>query len=237
MPTNSIRLPVLPQIGLVLALIFPSLAQGLNSQACPYIAGFESYCSFLTPNFLSLAPTNQASCLCYVSASWAPDNYDSIFGSCVNYLATSLPDVLANLTSAAGHPPITTPCRSIGNVRNAPVFDTNRGACQDIATFATMCAGVSSGFHSLPFPSQAPCFCYSQKTWMPQSYDSLWNNCLSYFKTATDPSIRSGYTSRLSLDGGVIATAPCAAVGNVLGAPLAPSTSLPGPAQSASQSQ
>ena len=207
---------ILASLRIILALVASAaLAQDDNALACNYIDGFENFCISATPSFTLLPESARASCLCYNSGVWSPDNYDGAYLSCASYIAAQSPVAFASLTSAAGGFE-TAPCRAFGNVRNAGVADPNAVACSNIFEFGSACASLTPGFDSLPFQSQAGGYCYSRGTYNPRTYDSLQEKCLSYFETATDPQIQAAYSSIIQANGGPLPTAPCADTGDVL---------------------
>jgi hypothetical protein len=51
-------------------------------EACNLISAYLGSCQQGTPGFLTMHSTDQASCLCYTSSSWAPSSFDNAVSSC-----------------------------------------------------------------------------------------------------------------------------------------------------------
>lgn len=85
----------------------------INRVACGSIDRIGSFCESVTPGFSSLSFSRQAGCLCYSGISWDPAPYDSIFGSCANYLSTADTKFYSTL-KAEGF--VSTPCKDLGDV-------------------------------------------------------------------------------------------------------------------------
>ncbi|KAM3088689.1 hypothetical protein ACMFMG_000321 [Clarireedia jacksonii] len=77
-------------------------------------------CNNLIPGFLALDPTQQASCLCYASAtSWAPKTFDDAVSTCSNYAHTAASDLVVSISSFDGL------CTSVGDVLLVPLGRTS----------------------------------------------------------------------------------------------------------------
>lgn len=81
---------------------------------CSLVQDALSYCESVTPGFLTFNPTYQAPCLCYSSASWAPDVFDRAMTTCGNYASTANPSDYSVFSTFAGF------CTSVGDVGNPP---------------------------------------------------------------------------------------------------------------------
>lgn len=221
----------------LLALLPTVISQGASSTgaaACAYINGFQSSCAGGNPDFTLLPFTSQASCLCYYSTAWNPDNYDSAFTTCISHIKTALPSDYFKITSFNGGPLPTAPCRGAGNVRHYSELkiDDNLVACNNIAALADNCSSkYPSGFAlNSPFQSRAPCLCYRNadpNSYIGPIYDSSAFSCFKYYSTA-DPVV---YSSLLKLNGGNLPSPPCQSV-----RALSTSRSEPKPSTSSSPS-
>jgi hypothetical protein len=76
-------------------------------------------------------------------------------------------------------------------------------SCAGFDNFINSCSAVIPNIVSVPFTSAASCFCYSSGSYAPDSYDSAWANCVSYYQTA-DPAFYSSLASD-----GIVDTQPC----------------------------
>jgi hypothetical protein len=62
-----------------------------GSTSCDVWYNTEASCTAATPGFLSLAFTDEASCLCYSSTVWQPSKFDNAFQTCLSHLSTASP--------------------------------------------------------------------------------------------------------------------------------------------------
>jgi hypothetical protein len=100
-----------------------------SGQPCNSANEILNSCSSQTPGFSSLQPTEQAKCLCYVSASWCPTAFDNAVATCAMYASTAASSAYAAIA------PLTGFCGSVGSVTATP-------ASYSVAT--TMTAGTTS---------------------------------------------------------------------------------------------
>ncbi|KAH6669588.1 hypothetical protein B0J14DRAFT_599018 [Halenospora varia] len=222
--------------GAVDVLVARNAAAAIKARAAPSACSFAysaiSYCSSVSPGFLSMAETKQAPCLCYSSTSWVPGIFDGAVATCASYASTAAPSDYSALHALEGF------CTSVGNVRiaSASASTTNKAATTSGATTAVStpaitskattatttglaansgCATISSslgscisatpGFTDVSVASQAGCLCYQGGSWAPSSFDNNVLSCASYVKTA-DP---SDYSVIVALSGF------CSAAGDV----------------------
>lgn len=57
---------------------------------CYLLSSALSVCTSLTPEFTTLAPSQQAPCLCYSSTVWAPDIFDDAVETCASFASTAV---------------------------------------------------------------------------------------------------------------------------------------------------
>ncbi|KAH7369924.1 hypothetical protein BKA65DRAFT_8522 [Rhexocercosporidium sp. MPI-PUGE-AT-0058] len=187
-------------------------AEGQGELACSYIRGIVNACASGISNFAQLPFTSAASCLCYESTVWNPDNYDQAFRTCDYYIETESPVDYATLTAVAGGPLPTAPCRDAGNVRNYPEKDPNLLACSQIGNVVAGCAATYPGFiATAAFVDQAPCLCYRNgdpSSYIGPQYDTIAASCLVYYSKASPVA----YSSALASNGGKVPDPPCQAV-------------------------
>ena len=81
----------------------------------------EASCQRETTAFTDLPVTQQASCLCYTSRTFAPSIFDGYWGSCLAFLSTSS---TAYYSSVGGDAQPRTPCAEWGDVRATGPPDT-----------------------------------------------------------------------------------------------------------------
>jgi hypothetical protein len=98
----------------------------------------------------------------------------------------------------------------------AMATDKNYLACQTALEVISICESLSTGFDDLPATLQAPCMCYSSKSWVPQFFDNAFSSCIAYTSTADT----SDYPDLVS-DAGF-----CKSVGNILAAPASGTVAL-----------
>lgn len=56
-----------------------------QNPGCCLLSSALSVCTSLTSGFTTLAPSDQAPCLCYSSTVWAPDIFDSAVKTCADF--------------------------------------------------------------------------------------------------------------------------------------------------------
>ena len=189
-----------------------------GSTSCEPWLSIEDSCTAQTSNFVSLAFTVQASCLCYSGAVWQPSVFDNDFDTCIQHLSTASPSAYSAL---GGDTLPTDPCAQAGNVvantaggsasltTPTPTAtgsqDPNAIACSSWDAILLSCSASVPSFSALPFSVEASCLCYESSTYAPTIYDNYWASCLNYFSTAS-PTLYSS-----SLGGDAMPRAPCAA--------------------------
>jgi len=216
--------------------------------ACGTVDFALSYCSSVSPGFLTMALTDQAPCLCYSSTSWIPDAFDGAVETCAEYAATALPaSEYSDLAGLEGF------CSAIGDVENsgspATVSATTtpaakvtpapssgsvdiftNTACSLVGFALSYCNSVSPGFTSMDPTSQAPCLCYSSvnptsTAWLPDIFDGSVLTCAEFVSSVAPES--------LSIVTGLEHF--CTDVGNVLGGSSAGATKTGGGVASTKQ--
>lgn len=207
-----LQIPLSARSWLLFSLFKLSVNAASGADACSYIEGFSNACASAYSDFQLLPFATQASCLCYSSTAWVPDNYDQAFTSCGNYLETAFPADYASITSVGGGPLPTAPCRDAGNVRSITEVDDNQLACSQIQNVVAGCSATYSGFDgNAPFVSNAPCFCYRDgdpNSYIGPIYDSSVAKCWDYISTA-DSAV---YNSAKASNGGQIPQSLCQSV-------------------------
>jgi hypothetical protein len=202
-----------------------------SSTSCDPWLSIEASCTAQTSNFVNLAFTVQASCLCYSGAIWQPSVFDDDFDTCLQHLSTASPSAYSAL---GGDTLPTDPCAQAGNVvantagsgggvstssaatggsasLTTPTptatgsHDPNAVACSSWDSILLSCSASIPSFSALPFSVEASCLCYESSTYAPTIYDNYWASCLNYFSTAS-PALYSS-----SLGGDAILRTPCAA--------------------------
>ena len=92
-----------------------------NYQACQRFNAVNDQCAAETPGFSDISAfSSQASCLCYVSSTYAPASYDGDFASCLSWFKTSDPEDYTSITAAADGSLTLQPCSAAGDVRTSP---------------------------------------------------------------------------------------------------------------------
>lgn len=218
----------------ITAKAIPSFLRRQNNQACAGFSSLESSCSVKISNFVNLAFTVQASCLCSQSSTYDGFVYDGYYRTCLAYYSTASPSFYSSDLSGDSLP--TSPCSlvaaitgggasvrsdsiltvSAGRVTTAVTTsssDANAAACTSWNLLQQECSQRITSFSNLPFSSEASCLCYTGSTWAPQKYDGYWASCLSYFKTQ-NPSLYSTWQSE-----NITNPTPCALVGNIRNGP------------------
>jgi hypothetical protein len=200
-----------------------------GSTSCDPWLSIEDSCTAQTPNFLSLAFTVQASCLCYSGTVWQPSVFDNDFDTCLQHLSTASP---AAYSSLGGDALPTAPCQVVGNVAGGATAtgttsaavggsasqitaqptatsaqDPNDLACLTWRALQLSCESAVPSFTALPFSVEASCLCFQSSTYIGNVYDDLWGSCLNYFSTASP----AFYSS--TLGGDTLDRTPCAAEG------------------------
>jgi hypothetical protein len=159
-------------------------------------------CSASTANFLSLAPTDQASCLCGTALgtiSWGPTLFANLATACARTAAPSIASDASGLEGfcasyykgAAG---VTTPATThAGPTTTTPSTSGTTTAvdyCEDLSDVIDICSESTSNFLSLAPTQQASCICGTALgtiPWGPMTFDNLAAACA---KTAA-PSLAS----------------------------------------------
>lgn len=81
----------------------PATVTDANLASCATAIAYVSACQSLTSNFQSLAPSEQASCLCYdANNNFAPSTFDGAWAACASYASTSDMSDFAFFTSNEG---------------------------------------------------------------------------------------------------------------------------------------
>ena len=207
------------------ALLLKTLGQTTNG--CDNWLSYYNYCESATPSLSQLPRTSQLACLCS-GPTWNPGEYNSAWAQCAADLAAEDPTFFSSVTSEGGGIDLA-PCTaaqssfraasgstSRSNSLTTSSGNTNEDNCELLVSWADICATYVPSFSLLPFSSQAACYCYPDGSYAPQTYDSVYRGCLSYYRTATDPAIQDAYSSLTSKNGGALPTAPCASVGDVI---------------------
>ncbi|PQE22560.1 hypothetical protein CJF31_00001466 [Rutstroemia sp. NJR-2017a BVV2] len=84
-----------------------------SDTSCSSAFSILQRCNNLTPGFLALGPTQQASCLCYASVtSWAPKTFDEAISKCSDYARTAASGLMVSVSWFDGL------CASVGDVRS-----------------------------------------------------------------------------------------------------------------------
>ncbi|KAI1618809.1 hypothetical protein EDD36DRAFT_43279 [Exophiala viscosa] len=194
-----------------------------GSTSCDVWFSIEASCTAATSDFLNLAFSQEASCLCYSGTVWQPSVFDNAFQTCLDHLSTASPSAF----SAMGGTDVpSTPCAEVGDVVATPALLTsssattvlgNSAACDSWNAIEFSCSETISSFTNLPFSVEASCLCYSSSTYAPFIYDDYQAQCLAYLSTAS-----TSFYSYLS--GDEVPRAPCSIVGNVASGPVAATT-------------
>lgn len=227
---------VIPVFFTILSLLSPALGQAITAAAnlrallprqnsdpgstsCDPWLSIEESCTAQTSNFINLAFSVQASCLCYTGSVWQPSVYDSDWDTCLQHLSTASPTAYSAL---GGDTIPTNPCFLAGNVADQTAAggtaslstptptatsaqDPNDLACLSWKAIQLSCSSSIPSFTALPFSVEASCLCYESSTYRGSVYDDLWGSCLNYFSTA-NPVFYSS-----TLGGDTVERTPCAA--------------------------
>lgn len=86
-----------------------------TNTACSFVGSALSYCSSVSPGFVSMDVTSQAPCLCYssvnpTSTAWVPDIFDGFVLTCAEFVSSAAPESLSIVTDLENF------CTDIGNV-------------------------------------------------------------------------------------------------------------------------
>lgn len=187
------------------------LAARAAPAACSFFFDAIEFCSSVSPGWISMAPSRQATCLCYSSTSWAPTLFDGAASTCASYAKTADPADYSVISELQGF------CSSVGNVKPASISvsttrlsassafqSTSVGSassplitsapktssttlnpgCSTVDFALSYCSSVSPGFLSMDVSEQAPCLCYSSSSFNPAFFDSAVQTCANYVSTA-----------------------------------------------------
>jgi len=108
-----------------------------SGQPCNSANEILNSCSSQTPGFSSLQPTEQAKCLCYVSASWCPTGFDNAVATCAVYAMTAASSAYAAIA------PLTGFCGSVGSLTATP-GSYSVTTTRNVVSSTTMTAGTTS---------------------------------------------------------------------------------------------
>jgi hypothetical protein len=107
--------PALASPTLTIGPTSTSPSQPANSGACVSFDLIQASCAIATSSFTNLPFTDEASCLCYASGTYAPSLFDGYWGACLAFYSTASP---AFYTSLGGDTLTRSPCAEVGNVRS-----------------------------------------------------------------------------------------------------------------------
>jgi len=128
-------------IQMVIAQSAPTSSFDPNYAACTSYSAIQSSCAAAVSSFAALPFSQEASCLCYTSTStWAPNFYDGLYGSCINYYQTASPSIYSS--SFTGAEATRTPCAAAGNVRGESAV--TGPASVNIASSSAMATSAAS---------------------------------------------------------------------------------------------
>lgn len=202
-----------------------------GSTSCDPWLSIEASCTAQTSNFVNLAFSVQASCLCYSGTVWQPSIFDDDWDTCLQHLSTASPTAYSALggdtlptnpcvvagnvvaKTAGGGSAVATTSATIGGAASQPTpkptatssEDPNDVACLSWNAIHLSCSSVVPSFTALPFSIEASCECYESSTYRGSVYDDLWGSCLNYFSTASPVFYSS------TLGGDAVPRTPCAA--------------------------
>lgn len=156
--------------------------------ACGILSSALSSCTALTSSFTELPPTQQASCLCYSSSQFVPQNFDNAARTCAEFAFTAAPDAygpLANLQSFCGNIGSLPP--SSGSTATANPTSTATGTshsvpelfeCANVNSILSSCALNTPNFFNMEPKEQANCLCYNKiKIFDPTKFDDAVHTC------------------------------------------------------------
>lgn len=178
-----------------------------QNTACSTLGSILSICTSLIPSFTALAPTVQASCLCYSSAAYLPSIFDDAVEVCADYAFTAWPAAytpIANLQSfCSNFGPLPTLTYEPGDTSIGPI-----SACNIVSSYLGACASLTPDFMNMLVTDQASCLCYVSKTiWAPSGFDGAVGGCEQLARTG-NPAI---FTEVASFAGF------CRGVGDIMG--------------------
>ena len=145
-------------------------------------------------------PSDQASCLCYVTGSYVGPTFDYDVAACISTAAamgdTSLLSEFEGITSfcadfapASSVPSNPSPSPASSSIpasspviTSAPPTPTNGGGngladCSPFWSLLTSCINESPGFTNFDVTTQAACLCYSNSVWVPNNFDNAASAC------------------------------------------------------------
>ncbi len=108
-----------------------------SGQPCNSANEILNSCSSQTSGFSSLQPTEQAMCLCYVSASWCPTAFDNAVATWAEYVRTVASSAYAAITPPMGF------CGSLGSLLTATPASYSVATTMSAVTSTMMTAGTS----------------------------------------------------------------------------------------------
>ena len=115
-----------------------------NAAACDSWDAIEMSCSNKISSFTDLSFSDEASCLCYTSSTYAPFIFDGYLGQCLQYLSTANSSFYSSL---GGDTLPRTPCVLVGNVASGPVATattTSSAAMSSTTSSANSAASATS---------------------------------------------------------------------------------------------
>ncbi|TVY45192.1 hypothetical protein LOCC1_G004587 [Lachnellula occidentalis] len=81
-----------------------------RNPGCSTVSFALSFCSSVSPGFLSMSSTDQAPCLCYSTSSFNPGFFDNAVQTCADYAQTADPADYSDIAALDGF------CSSVGDV-------------------------------------------------------------------------------------------------------------------------
>ncbi|TVY94238.1 hypothetical protein LAWI1_G000761 [Lachnellula willkommii] len=81
-----------------------------RNPGCSTLSFALSYCSSVSPGFLTMSPSDQAPCLCYSASSFNPSFFDNAVQTCADYAQTADPADYRDIAALEGF------CSSVGDV-------------------------------------------------------------------------------------------------------------------------
>jgi hypothetical protein len=130
----------------------PTAAAG--NLGCSFVLSAVSFCTSVSPGFLSMAPSLMAPCLCYSSTSWMPTVFDDAVSTCADFISTA--DAM-DYSSFTSH--YLDFCTEVGDVLNTPTQTiVHQTAAAPVpttvvlspSTIPTVSSKPSSGLRVLP---------------------------------------------------------------------------------------
>lgn len=176
--------------------------------SCTNVLPAVSQCCKLTGN------TNIATCIednIRSSTSTADTSIDANVDSAATSLAFD--SAATSGTASSGDFPITTggnfPTATSGASPSVYSILTFPG-CSSLESKIQECQSATPNILGGSWSTQASCFCYSESSFQPSSFDNYYGSCLGYLATANP----DAYDSVRIGDGKAIST-PCASIGDV----------------------